>query len=69
MSRPERYVCQHTFLQPGDGWVEDTVFEAGQGKLRRKYRRVHCRLCRMKRVELWEYGRWKAVEQLEFGWQ
>lgn len=53
--------CEHRMIEPGDAYVPHRQLSA----LRRI---VRCIFCDHKRVEVYEYGRWKPITQLGF-WQ
>lgn len=65
------YKCQHGFMLPGDGWIMEREWQKllSGHKTPTKFRVAHCRLCKERHVQLFEYGRWKSVNQLEFSWQ
>jgi hypothetical protein len=59
MPRQPKGPCQHGWLVPDDGWILKTQLSA-------RKRIMRCRLCNAGRIELYEYGRWKPLQQLGF---
>lgn len=69
---PERYKCAHAFMMPGDGWMTmkewTKVDTKAKPPVTRRMRIARCRLCKETELHVFEFGRWKPIEQLPMIW-